>query len=169
MNYIICVCTVWGHRMAHRIWKETKQQPSMLPAPAVPGFSFVSFHFLWAILCPQAVHTCLWDIMISFGKAALSPQLSSALIWEGGKDSLKTLTYSLPCRVGCQKCILLPSWLCTSLHPYSFLPTLRLCEKEVWKTFLNFPQDELPNSSVSLITRFIVNYMWELERICRGL
>ena len=41
--------------MAHRKWKETKQQPSMLPGPAVPGCSLVSFHFLRAILCPQAV------------------------------------------------------------------------------------------------------------------
>ena len=48
-------CTACGHRMAHRKWKETKQEPSMLPGPAVPGCSFVSFHFLWAILCPQAV------------------------------------------------------------------------------------------------------------------
>ena len=32
-----------------------KQQPRLLPGPAVPGCSLVSFHFLWAILCPQAV------------------------------------------------------------------------------------------------------------------
>ena len=44
--------TACGHRMAHRKWKETKQQPSLLPRPAVPGCSLVSFHFLWAILCP---------------------------------------------------------------------------------------------------------------------
>ena len=42
--------------MAHRKWKETKQQPSMLPGPEVPGCCLASFHFLWAILCPQAVH-----------------------------------------------------------------------------------------------------------------
>ena len=48
-------CTACGHRMAHRKWKETKLQPSMLPGLAVPGCSLVSFHFLWAILCPQAV------------------------------------------------------------------------------------------------------------------
>ena len=41
--------------MAHRKWKEIKQQPSTLPGPAVPGCSLVHFHFLWAILCPQAV------------------------------------------------------------------------------------------------------------------
>ena len=29
--------TVLVLRMAHRNWKETKQQPSMLPGPAVPG------------------------------------------------------------------------------------------------------------------------------------
>ena len=27
----------------------------MLPGPTVPGYSLVSFHFLWAILCLQAV------------------------------------------------------------------------------------------------------------------
>ena len=47
--------TVLVLRMAHRKSKETKQQPSMLSGPAVPGCSLVSFHFLWAILCPQAV------------------------------------------------------------------------------------------------------------------
>ena len=41
--------------MAHRKWKETNQQTSMLPGPAVPGCNLVSFNFLWAILCPQAV------------------------------------------------------------------------------------------------------------------
>ena len=43
------------YRMADRKWKETKQQPSRLPGPAVPGCSLVSFHFLWAILCPQDI------------------------------------------------------------------------------------------------------------------
>ena len=47
--------TVCGHSMADRKWKETKQQTSMLPGTTVPGCSLVSFHFLWAILCPQAV------------------------------------------------------------------------------------------------------------------
>ena len=36
--------------------KETKQKPSMLPGPAVPGCRLVSFRFLCVILCPQAVH-----------------------------------------------------------------------------------------------------------------
>ena len=35
--------------------RKTKHQTSMLPGPAVPGCSLVSFHFLWGILCPQAV------------------------------------------------------------------------------------------------------------------
>ena len=45
-----------GHRMAHRKWEETKQLPSMLTGPAVPGSCLVSIHFLLAILCPQAAH-----------------------------------------------------------------------------------------------------------------
>ena len=48
-------CTVCSHRMAHRKWKETKQQPRMMPGPAVPGCCLVSFHFLWAILWQHAV------------------------------------------------------------------------------------------------------------------
>ena len=35
--------------MANRKWRETKQQPSMLPGPAVPGCCLFPFHFLWAI------------------------------------------------------------------------------------------------------------------------
>ena len=42
--------TVLVLRMVHRKWKETKQQPSMLPGAAVPGSCLVSFHILWAIL-----------------------------------------------------------------------------------------------------------------------
>ena len=35
--------------MTNRKWKEIKQQPSMLPGPAVPGSCLVSFYFWWAI------------------------------------------------------------------------------------------------------------------------
>ena len=35
--------------MSHRKWKYTKQEPSMLHGPAVPGCCLISFHFLWAI------------------------------------------------------------------------------------------------------------------------
>ena len=35
--------------MAHRKWKEIKEQPSILPGPAVPGSCLASFHFLWVI------------------------------------------------------------------------------------------------------------------------
>ena len=48
--------TVLLLRMAHRKWKESKQQPSMLPGPAVPGSCLVSFHILWAILSTSTVH-----------------------------------------------------------------------------------------------------------------
>ena len=49
------ISTVLVLRTAHRIWKEIKQQPSMLPGPAVPGCCLVSFHFLWAILSMSTV------------------------------------------------------------------------------------------------------------------
>ena len=47
--------TACGHRMAHRKWKENKQQPGTTGPGNMLGSSLVSFHFLWAILCPQAV------------------------------------------------------------------------------------------------------------------
>ena len=49
--------TVCGRRISHRKWKETNQQTSMLPGPAVPGCCLVSFRFLWAILRPHPVQT----------------------------------------------------------------------------------------------------------------
>ena len=48
--------TVLVLRMTHRKWRETKQQPIMLPGPAVPGGCLVSFHFLWAILSTSTVY-----------------------------------------------------------------------------------------------------------------
>ena len=47
--------TVLVLRMAHRKWKETKQLPSMLPGPAVPGSCLVYFHVLWTILSTSTV------------------------------------------------------------------------------------------------------------------
>ena len=38
--------TDWMECMSHRKRRETKQQPSMLPGPAVPGCCLVNFHFL---------------------------------------------------------------------------------------------------------------------------
>ena len=32
-----------------------------MPGPAVPGCSLLSFHFLLAILCPQAVYVLIWQ------------------------------------------------------------------------------------------------------------
>ena len=40
------ICTVRVDSLPHRKWKETKQQPIMLPGPAVPGCCLVSFHFM---------------------------------------------------------------------------------------------------------------------------
>ena len=50
-----CSCSGWPTAK----WKETKQQPSMLPGPAVPGCCSVSFHILWAIL---STSTALYTI-----------------------------------------------------------------------------------------------------------
>ena len=47
--------TACGHRIAHRKWKEIKLQPGTAGPGNMLGCCFFSFHFLWAILCPQAV------------------------------------------------------------------------------------------------------------------
>ena len=49
--------TVLVLRMAHRKWKEIKQQPSMLSCPA--GCRLVSFHILWANLSTSTVQCIL--------------------------------------------------------------------------------------------------------------
>ena len=48
-------CTVLVIRMAHRIWKETKQQPGTAGPGNMLGFCFISFHFLWVILSTSTV------------------------------------------------------------------------------------------------------------------
>ena len=98
------MCTACGHRMAHRKWKEIKQQPRLLPGPAVPGCSLISFHFLRAILCLQAVvnfsrtepwimypkpgviHICFWNpgsLAIPIFTGPLRFLDSNALMWIG--------------------------------------------------------------------------------------
>ena len=54
-------CTVLVLRMAHRKWKEFKQQPSMLLGSAVPGGCLVSFYFLLAILSTTTVDSSTTD------------------------------------------------------------------------------------------------------------
>ena len=48
----------------------------MLPGPAVPGCSLVSFHFLWAILCPQAVNTHTLSLPPSSGILEIKEETS---------------------------------------------------------------------------------------------
>ena len=49
------LCKVCGHRMAHRKWRETKLHPDTAGPGSMLGWCLISFNFLWAILCPQAV------------------------------------------------------------------------------------------------------------------
>ena len=62
--------TACGHKMAHRIWIETKLQPGTAGTGNMLGGCLVSFHFWWAILCPQAVQSGasphLWYFVIFF-------------------------------------------------------------------------------------------------------
>ena len=58
-------CTEWMECMSHRKLKETKQQPSMLPCPAVPGCCLVSFHFMCNIHSIHSVHVHLVCILFS--------------------------------------------------------------------------------------------------------
>ena len=64
--------------MAHRTKKETKLQPGTAGPGNMLGCCFVSFHFLWAILCPQAVQ----------GARALSRRAKTEEGKKGGKGEL---------------------------------------------------------------------------------
>ena len=44
-----------GHRMAHRKWKETKQEPGTAGPGNMLGCCLVSFHFLWGKLSTLTV------------------------------------------------------------------------------------------------------------------
>ena len=47
--------TVLVLRMAHRIWKETKQQPGTAGPGHMLGCCLVYFHFMWAILSTSTI------------------------------------------------------------------------------------------------------------------
>ena len=47
--------------MTYRKWKETKVQPGTAGPGNMLGCSLVSFHFRWAILCPQPV--CILQVL----------------------------------------------------------------------------------------------------------
>ena len=53
--YVVPLFTACGHRIANRKWKETKLHPGTAGPGNMLGSCLVSLHFLWAILCPQAV------------------------------------------------------------------------------------------------------------------
>ena len=54
-KFSYALSTACGHKMAHRKWKETKQQPRMLSGPAVPGCCLVSLHIPRDILSTSTV------------------------------------------------------------------------------------------------------------------
>ena len=84
--------------MAHRKLKEIKQQPSMLPGPAVPGSCLASFHFRWAIhpilpvrerahgvwvtiyngLIMILWHVSPWRTSLQFSRAKIAPRRGKA-------------------------------------------------------------------------------------------
>ena len=47
--------TVRVDSLPHRKWREFQQQPGTAGPGNMLGCCVISFHFLWAILCPQAV------------------------------------------------------------------------------------------------------------------
>ena len=77
--------------MDHRKWKESKQQPSMLPFLAEPGCCLIYFHFLWAIhpirpvLHPLTPHRREWVLLRSVLCSALAcmVQFQRRRRWQG--------------------------------------------------------------------------------------
>ena len=56
--------TVLVLRMAHRKWKETKQEPGTAGPGNMLRCCLISFHFLWAILSTSTVHASGDTILI---------------------------------------------------------------------------------------------------------
>ena len=68
--------------MAHWKWKETKQEPGTDGPGNMLGCCLISFHFLWAILCLQALHFELNGIValcLITSKAKFSGSFGGAL------------------------------------------------------------------------------------------
>ena len=72
-------------RMAHRIWKETKQLPGTAGPGNMLGCCLISVHFLWAILSTSTV-----DIF-----HFASPYWFKMEIYQGVKLSQSTCGHSL--------------------------------------------------------------------------
>ena len=83
-------CTACGHRMANRKWKGTKQLPGTAGPVNMLGSCLVSFYFLWAILCPQAVLQ-FRNVVVLYIPAKLnhSQNVAHAYFWQNifDKDS----------------------------------------------------------------------------------
>ena len=76
LAYILGMCwfTGWMEWMSHRKRRETKQQPSILPGPAVPGCCLVSF----CILCDiHSIHSVQYSVSVKvWERWGLGPSLS---------------------------------------------------------------------------------------------
>ena len=95
-----CGITACGHRMANRKWKETKQLPGTAGPGNMLGSCLVSFHFLRAILCPQAVqlvklhynaHVQLWTCSSSFHACIWHWESDGFVFWNSTRGSVNTV------------------------------------------------------------------------------
>ena len=71
-------CVEWIEWMSHRKRRETKQQPSMLPGPAVPGCCLVTFRFLCHI---HSIHSVL-AVPIFLLKQDFSNRKHKSFLWK---------------------------------------------------------------------------------------
>ena len=110
--------------MAHRKWKETKLQPGTAGLGNRLGCCLVSFHFLWAILCPQAVHVVVC-VLLSVPASLHAWAHHAAFSRPTGCCLVKNHTLMF-----CTKCLL---FLCTAKgkqHPCHW-PNIHIQRKEI--------------------------------------
>ena len=96
------LCTEWMEWMLHSKRRETKQQPSMLPCPAVPGCCLVSFRFLCDMHSKHSMYFELQQFNVEVYKQAFKlhgqdwgflsdrnvrprPQMSRGMVEKGGR------------------------------------------------------------------------------------
>ena len=87
--------------MSHRKRRETKQQPSILPDPAVPGCCFVAFRFPCDI---HTIHSVVCDLYLINPNVMLWLNMFQSSIYFS-PPSKGNVTCSVLCKIGRQVCV----------------------------------------------------------------
>ena len=137
----LVICTVLVLRMAHRKWKEAKQQPGTAEPGNMLGCCLNSFHFLWAILSTSTVlylnHSPQEPRTESCRKALLTVIREISVTRAKGKEdalSLLAAKFTFRCAPIVHMSIVVFQ-LCGAAFPFLFNDVQCSCSGWKWKKF----------------------------------